>query len=415
MNNIIFDPGVLPEEEVITLIKKSNKNIRIILGGKIAVKKYGKIGIEADYYSSIKTNNNSIKRLEFDCVSIWGKLIDDHQTLMLYDRNNNFPQLNSKKISEIVKISIAYQYYLEEIKPNALVYMATPHNIDTWVFSRVAEIIGIKVYYFQQTILPWRYYLCEGLEAIPSIVSLPKGIVSLSGCEKLKIDRYISLKQGDSALPQYEKDRLIRNKNKYFNLRTELHLWWHRPHLIVNKFFCYKAYLEHTKKFKMPKVFVIFFLHYQPERTTLPEGYGFAQQLLAIYALANALPSNITLLVKEHPSTFTNMCSWRDRYPKFYKDIKMKNNICIVPMDIDAYTLIDKSIVVATITGTIASEAIIRNKPAIVFGNSPAKFIDSKFLHQYKTCFLLKKFINEIIENQPKVVVKIDLYSEFNV
>ena len=74
----------------------------------------------------------------------------------------------------------------------------------------------------------------------------------------------------------------------------------------------------------------VFFLHFQPERTTLPEGYGFAQQLAAIIALDGALPEGTKLYVKEHPTTFTHDCMWKERLPFWYRLIDKFTKVQLV-------------------------------------------------------------------------------------
>ncbi len=209
-------------------------------------------------------------------------------------------------------------------------------------------------------------------------------------------------------MPFYERERLKENKEKYFCWKTELKKWYKRPDLIINKIFCYRKYIALSKNFTIPSKYIVFFLHYQPERTTLPEGYGFAQQLLAIEILRMAIPQNITLIIKEHPSTYTGICSWKERTPSYYQQITNIPNVQLVPLEQDAYTLIDNSIASATITGTIAGESVIRGTPTIVFGNSPIKLLSNNMVHQYNDIYSLQDFVKKLSGEHQKEKINFD-------
>src|SRR5690606_22251242 len=87
--------------------------------------------------------------------------------------------------------------------------------------------------------------------------------------------------------------------------------------------------------------YVVLFLHYQPERTSMPEAGFFSQQWLIIKLLSISLPENWRLLVKEHPSTFTGRYDFRYRHPKFYSDISTLKNVELISIETDTFKLID--------------------------------------------------------------------------
>ena len=107
------------------------------------------------------------------------------------------------------------------------------------------------------------------------------------------------------------------------------------------------------------------FLHYQPERTTSPDGDVWANQLLAIKALSVALPKDVTLVVKEHPSTFNRGSDFKHRWKAFYTDIiSLGAELCDIRKN--TYDIIDQADLVASIGGTVVGEALMRNKAAII-------------------------------------------------
>ncbi|SMO87748.1 capsular polysaccharide export protein, LipB/KpsS family [Fodinibius sediminis] len=115
--------------------------------------------------------------------------------------------------------------------------------------------------------------------------------------------------------------------------------------------------------------FIYFPLHYQPERTTNPEGNYFADQQLAINLLSYYLPEDWHLVIKEHPSQFvSHMQGYLGRTSDFYTDIKKLKNVKLVNENIDSMNLISASKAVSTLTGSAGLEALIKGKPVMVFG-----------------------------------------------
>ncbi len=126
-----------------------------------------------------------------------------------------------------------------------------------------------------------------------------------------------------------------------------------------------------SKEINLSKKFVYFGLHYEPEKTTLPDGGIFHDQFLAILKLREFVPKDIKIYVKEHPSMFyDSLYGFRGRSPLFYRLLKNINNIEILGTTHKTFDLINKSIFTATITGTLGIESAILGKKSIIFGES---------------------------------------------
>jgi Capsule polysaccharide biosynthesis protein len=120
--------------------------------------------------------------------------------------------------------------------------------------------------------------------------------------------------------------------------------------------------------FTKPYVFVA--LHYQPERSTCPEGETFADQRLMIELLSRVLPDGWLLYVKEHPVQFTAAARGEHtRFNHYYDDLASLPNVRLVPISVVPFDLIDHAMAVATITGMVGWEAVVRGKPTLVFGH----------------------------------------------
>lgn len=110
--------------------------------------------------------------------------------------------------------------------------------------------------------------------------------------------------------------------------------------------------------------YVIFFLHLQPEATTLPQGGVFVEQELMIQILAAALEEQgICLYIKEH---FVQ--PYRNK--RFYDELRGTRNVRLVHSDRDSKELAKNSIATASCNGTILLESIFNGKPTFIFGHT---------------------------------------------
>ncbi len=153
--------------------------------------------------------------------------------------------------------------------------------------------------------------------------------------------------------------------------------------------------------------YIVCALQYQPEKSTCPLGSRYSNQFLMIKKLRNFFPKNIKIFVKEHPSQFIfdyTRYGEIHRDKKFYNKIMKLGNIEIVPVNFDVFSLIDKSIAVASVTGTICWEGVNRGKPAICFGDSWMKNCEGIFT--VKNDNDLKEVSKKIIKNEVNVNIK---------
>lgn len=268
---------------------------------------------------------------------------------------------------------------LNETNPDRFVHYNVPHG-KLWFVARVAELIGIDACVAATSPLPWKDWAVRGLDEQQPIV--PQGAPATSGT---RITDFITTVKGQyaTAMPSYERKRFDYFKGGFYSSKKELRSLAHAALTTRSAFTGFMRGLHSLRKrdalvtyerlsasFALPNRFIVFFLHYQPERTSVPEGQGYGQQWLALRALANALPDGYKLVVKEHPSTFRYHFDPSFRGLQLYEQIIRLPNTCLVPLSCSPFDLIDKASAVATITGTVGVEAIIRGKPVIVFGSA---------------------------------------------
>lgn len=138
--------------------------------------------------------------------------------------------------------------------------------------------------------------------------------------------------------------------------------------------------------------FVFFPMHYQPELTTSPDGGDFSQQWLVVKRISELVQkTGAFILVKEHPSQFL-VNSKVVRTDILYKALlKVSDRVKLVSLEVPSRNLLQKASSVATITGTIALEAIVASKPVLAFGD--AKVLGIKGVYDIRIASEVNEFL----------------------
>lgn len=143
----------------------------------------------------------------------------------------------------------------------------------------------------------------------------------------------------------------------------------------------------------LPSKFFYFPLHVQPELTTFPKGKDFTDQLLVIDYLSNFLPEEVKIVVKEHP----NQKIRGPRSPLFYNELIFNPKIVIANTKLNSKRLIEKSLAVVSLTGTVLWEAMFLNKPGLMFGYHSNMFLpNTQTVRNLDEC---KTAISNILNN----------------
>jgi hypothetical protein len=137
----------------------------------------------------------------------------------------------------------------------------------------------------------------------------------------------------------------------------------------LKKIRLHRNYNSKSKKPDYSTKYVYLPLHYQPELTSNPQGGIFVHQFLVANMISSSLPDNWKLIIKEHPYTFFKRKPYgRKKY--HYRHLEKLDSVELVNIESDQMKLIDNAEAVATITGTSGWEALLRETPAILFGNA---------------------------------------------
>ena len=109
--------------------------------------------------------------------------------------------------------------------------------------------------------------------------------------------------------------------------------------------------------------YVYFPLQEQPEASTAPCGGRYVDLALATEMLATILPKDCKIYIKENPK----QKNFR-RDALFFERLQRTGKVIVVPSYTSTHLLLEHAQCVATVTGTVAWEAICCGKNAIVFG-----------------------------------------------
>lgn len=162
----------------------------------------------------------------------------------------------------------------------------------------------------------------------------------------------------------------------------------------------------------IPKDFLYFPLHYQPEATTVPMAFRNYNQVNLIRKIMNVLGPNNFMVVREHPSTFHSLFSAdRGRWKTYYKEISSIKNVILISHEVDNRKLMEKSKAIIALNGTSAFEAsLIYGKKSFVFSEHP--FLGMSGIVKINNFKKLKKSIEINLLNDQKKSPK-DVIKEF--
>ncbi len=129
-------------------------------------------------------------------------------------------------------------------------------------------------------------------------------------------------------------------------------------------------------------------LHVQPENAVDVLGSYFSDQLKLIKDMRRALPSDTSLVIKEHP-TFLGQ-----RPVRFFREIKRLPNVRLVDHRVSSFDIYRRADIVLTVSGTTAYEAGLLGLPAVTFSRMYFNGLSS--VHYCSDVTRLKSLVEEI-------------------
>lgn len=319
------------------------------------------------------------------------------------------PTIYGFNVSERTQLYYDFLHYwinvLPILNPDYVIFSESPHGLFHYILYAVCVENNVKVLRFVPTHIEGLTYLSSTIEKIPDYLEINYDkVLNVNYEETFPIaNRYLKKNRGtyENALPYYMKD-ITATKSVGENIRN---YWLKGRRFFTNKIYtAYKRgrsydisdnsiskydYLMYRIQGTLRKrslrgeydclstsvdfseSYIYVALHYQPEKTTSPEGGVFTDQWLMVLMLSTMAPKGWKIYVKEHISQFSNkLYGEQGRDPSFYKKVASLNNVVLVNSDVNTFDLIDQARAVATVTGTVGLEAVIRGKHALIFGHA---------------------------------------------
>jgi hypothetical protein len=312
------------------------------------------------------------------------------------------------------------QYWLavlDHFRPNVVVFPAAPHLIYDYVLFELCRRKDVKTIIFIQTAFDPYIYPVEEFELHDTpIKSMYENILKseknnnqkvplskealyhlqkMSGDPSNVVNFYLKVTLDKQHIFRYVAKRMINNPNDISKMIEKGKYLFSRGNYIKERgrkiedsnikgwkyLFCklegiqkknqlHRHYNTLTQNPYLNNPYVYVPLHYQPEATTSPAGGVFADQLIMVDLLSKCVPEGWSVYVREHPVQFKTIGSRGEcsRTIDFYDDLASLSNVKLLPIPASNIDLIDHSEAVATVTGTGGWEALLREKPVLVFG-----------------------------------------------
>lgn len=287
---------------------------------------------------------------------------------------------------------------LLRLGPSLMVFRVTPHEFLPFLLWRVADFLGIEVLHFQPcSVAPVMF---------PVLSSGEKVNFESVGARGTKIADFIQAcsnqtlnSLAEKNLPEYMKMQVARDVG-LTSIRSRIRAFRHSLRwLHVDRFRGGVDFSGHAKRdsvlTRLAKIiltrslvlslrskilrqasppgrrspFVLFALHYEPERTSLPDGLPVDHQADAVLEIRAIVPPGVKLLVKEHYSQQSSaLRGFLGRSPMFYDLVERFPNTEFAAFAADSVQLVQDAECVVTLTGTVGIEAVLVGKPVIYFG-----------------------------------------------
>lgn len=350
---------------------------------------------------------------DYNMVPIIDDIMNDKHLSLLWTRFKS--ETRRCNHSEVKRYEILYSLIKSSletclrIKPSVVVFSYEPHMLPIYIFKRVASALGIRTCTLTISPFVWRLF-CECTEKDHDLYLKESQGTKEGGSLNESVTKLINEKQDHYrvAKPFYEKRDLISRVGAGLFNKLKVNGWSPRR-MVLSQLASIEYQRVSTDRSEFHDLkYISIFLQYQPEQTTLPDGQLFVHQLFAIQMLYSAVSSlGISLVIREHPATFESVFDPKWRPKEFYRAIKgIGPNIYFDNINTDPFTLIETSIAVSSVNGSVLLEALLRGKPAVAFGKHTLRGLDSvAFVESFANEVELREKIEKASRMSPQVII----------
>lgn len=271
-----------------------------------------------------------------------------------------------------------------------VLFFDIPHMFYDTCLKQAAQALGVKVLILRQSFFPRQFFSMQdsydqghlgppSSDEVITPYSLPEGGPDLFYMKGIGAARAAPGRLSARGIGQMLSHHLVNAPLKLLNPVYMLRLlrrmrgiagqfpqwrdpffhFFHPDHL---------GYFDHIARYEgqaveLDRPFVYFPLQLQPEMTTSSLGGRYRDQILAIEQLANLLPDDHLIYVKENPKQTGKM-----RSALFLTRLERIAQVRIMPSHADSQTLLSHATAVANVSGTVGWEAVCAGKPVLCFG-----------------------------------------------
>ncbi|HUO56393.1 MAG TPA: hypothetical protein VMU27_03100 [Candidatus Paceibacterota bacterium] len=320
--------------------------------------------------------------------------LSSYESELLTMMNKWYPEWNvSKRKNFYYDLLTYWSGVLDTYEPDAIVFLEIPHEIYSFVLFALSKHRGIRTLMFENTITYDRLSAYEDYRIGDTKIldGHRHGFKRIEGLEALSPDvREEFERTAKKDEPPQFTDAFYAGyrglKYRYAQVRAVIRFVrdgsiWERLFNRVGNLFKESLTSEHRRceqPADLSKSYVYLGLHSQPERTTSPQGGVYVDQILLAQTIAAALPDGWLLYIKEHPAQWA--LSQRKytayRYRGYYEEIARIPRTRLVPITTNTFALMRSAKAVATVTGTVGWEAVVRSIPALIFGYAWYRYCD---------------------------------------
>ena len=300
-----------------------------------------------------------------------------------------------------------------ENKISHMLFFNVPHlGYDTMCYQ-IAKSLGLKIVIVTQSLFPNTFFSMNSVDDYGKVNGdgIDFAPIHIEKEKEMELFYMKNIKQGEEEKGHISFKALLQiimflimKKPYYFLSPIKLYKILQRTASIYGKLPNWRdpfaryfhenelEYFEHIIQYEetpydLTESYIYFAMQMQPEMTTSALGGWFKDQALAIESLANMVPNNVKIYVKENPKQGTYM-----RGPLFFHRLKRIPNVVILPSYANTHSLTENALFVSTITGTVGWEAVRKGKKVLIFGNTWYKSFPGVFKYSEKLTF------DEIIE-----------------
>lgn len=305
------------------------------------------------------------------------------------------PDIAPTKRERILRNNANYWIdYIDEHHINGYIGANVPHEITDYI---IAEYLATQSYARVRYFIPWRTDMLLPVSDFRDLGSDRVGRMSTPNeAERAHLEvkaenivRVFRNSEAAATTPFYMRKKSVDWTRRTDRHRTRRRLWAKLKRLrTLNGL---KRGLRHllyllNRRYRLPRKdeairrayahlasseldlsvpYIYFAMHLQPEASTSPLGKQYVDHRLAVRHLLECLPENVYVYIKENPKQ-----GYLGRRENYYAGFPQSGRVKYAPLNFPSQRLIEHSLAVATITGTVGFEALWVPKPVLVFGHT---------------------------------------------